>query len=286
MRNKINILGVILLFMVLAYSCVDDTTQLFNVEKPASIEQMEYLNEYDALKTYIDRSANPNFKLGAGVTVSDYIKQGLTYRAINSNFDRVTAGNAMKYASIVKDDGSMNFGQVVQFVAAAQAAGTEIYGHTLLWHAQQNKKYLNSLIADKEIEGDPNATEEVVDGFKDYSTEAFTGWVGGPVKPVVENGVLVVTNTEAQPGFWDIQYHVAGGISIKENTTHKVTIRIRGTVENEITVVLGTWGSQQNKKLPITQEWKEVSVELNSTINAGDAFVMLQSGNYVGTSST
>ena len=283
MRNKINILGAILLFMVLAYSCVDDTTQLFNVEKPASIEQMEYLNEYDALKTYIDRSANPNFKLGAGVTVSDYIKQGLTYRAINSNFDRVTAGNAMKYASIVKDDGSMDFGQVVQFVTAAQAAGTEIYGHTLLWHAQQNKKYLNSLIADKEIEGDPNATEEVVDGFKDYSTEAFTGWVGGPVKPVVENGVLVVTNTEAQPGFWDIQYHVAGGISIKENTTHKVTIRIRGTVENEITVVLGTWESQQNKKLPITQEWKEVSVELNSTINAGDAFVMLQSGNYVGT---
>jgi hypothetical protein len=71
MRNKINILGAILLFLILANSCVDDTIQLLNVEKPASIEQLEYLNDYDELKTYIDRSAYPNFKLGAGVTVSD-----------------------------------------------------------------------------------------------------------------------------------------------------------------------------------------------------------------------
>src|SRR5690554_2571772 len=285
MRNKINILGAILLFMVLAYSCVDDTTQLFNVEKPASIEQMEYLNEYDALKTYIDRSANPNFKLGAGVTVSDYIKQGLTYRAINSNFDRVTAGNAMKYASIVKDDGSMDFGQVVQFVTAAQAAGTEIYGHTLLWHAQQNKKYLEKIIADKEIEVDPDATEEVVDGFKDYSVEGFTGWAAEevPVKPYVQNGVLVVENPSEMEQNYFLQYHVANGISIKENTKHKVTIRIKGTSAGAITVALGTWSAQGNTQLPVTEEWVDVSVELNSTVNASDAFVMLQSGKYVGT---
>ena len=285
MRNKINILGAILLFMVLAYSCVDDTTQLFNVEKPASIEQMEYLNEYDALKTYIDRSANPNFKLGAGVTVSDYIKQGLTYRAINSNFDRVTAGNAMKYASIVKDDGSMDFGQVVQFVTAAQAAGTEIYGHTLLWHAQQNKKYLNSLIADKEIEFDPDATEEVVDGFKDYAVEDFNGWAADevPVTPYVENGVLVVENPSEMEQNYLLQYHVASGISIKENTKHKVTIRIKGTSAGAITVALGTWDDRGDTQLPVTEEWVDVSVELNSTVNASDAFVMLQSGKYVGT---
>ena len=107
---------------------------------------MEYLNDYDELKTYIDRSAYPNFKLGAGVTVSDYIKQGLTYRVINSNFDRVTAGNAMKYGSVVKDDGSMDFGQVVQFVNVAKAAGIEIYGHTLLWHAQQTTNILIKLL--------------------------------------------------------------------------------------------------------------------------------------------
>ena len=33
-----------------------------------------------------------------------------------------------------------------------------IYGHTLAWHSQQNNKYLNSLIADKELDLDPDAT--------------------------------------------------------------------------------------------------------------------------------
>ena len=283
MRNKVNIIWIALLLLVVLNACVDKATQFYEVEEPESIAQIGYLGEYDALKTYIDRSTYPNFKLGAGVTVSDYNKLGLSYRAINSNFDRVTAGNAMKHGSVVKDDGSMDFGQVVQFVGAAKAAGTEIYGHTLVWHSQQNKKYLESIIADKEIEIDPDATETVHDGGIDFSTDPFTGWVGGDVQPYVEGGVLVVTNPQAIPNFWEIQYHVAQNISIKENTKHKVTVRVRGTVEEEITIALGTWEGQANTKLPITQEWKEVTVELNGTVDASNAFVMLQSGNYEGT---
>src|SRR5690554_7925644 len=80
-----------------------------------------------------------------------------------------------------------------------------------------------------------------------------------------------------------LQYHVASGISIKENTKHKVTIRIKGTSAGAITVALGTWEAQGNTQLPVTEEWVDVSVELNSTVNASDAFVMLQSGKYVGT---
>jgi GH35 family endo-1,4-beta-xylanase len=281
MKHTINVLGVISLWLMIASSCVDDTKLLFDVEKPESIAQMEYLNDYDALKTYIDRSANPGFKLGAGVTASEYIQQGMMYRLINSNFDEITAGNAMKFASVVKDDGSMDFAQVVQFVGAAKAADISIYGHTLVWHAQQNNKFLNGIIADKEIEIDPDATVEVVDGVKDYSVEGFTGWVGGPVQPVVQNGVLVVTNTEAQPNFWDIQYHVASGIPTIIGSKHKVTIRIKGTTAGEITLALGDWGANQNTKIPITEEWEEVSVELNGV--ATNSFVMLQSGHYVGT---
>ena len=273
------------MFLVFSISCVDDTSQIFNVEKPESITQMEYLNDYDALKSYIDGAASPNFRLGAGVTVSDYVNQGLTYRAINENFDRVTAGNAMKYGSVVQDDGTMNFGPIIQFVGEARAAETEIYGHTLVWHAQQNKEYLENIIADKEIEVDPDATEEIVDGLTDYSVDGFTGWAADevPVKPYVENGVLVVENPSLIDPNYLLQYHVAGGISIKENTRHKVTVRIKGTSEGSITIALGTWGGQTNTQLPITEEWAEVSVELGSTVNASDAFVMLQSGLYVGT---
>lgn len=162
MKHTINVLVIFILLLIFTGSCVDNSIQPYEVEKPESIALYEYLNDYDALKSYVDRTANPNFKLGAGVTVSDYIKQGMVYRYINTNFDQVTAGNAMKYASSVKDDGSMDFSQVMQFVEAAKAAGIAIYGHTLLWHAQQNNKYLNSIIADREIVIDPDDANNVL----------------------------------------------------------------------------------------------------------------------------
>lgn len=153
MKHTKNILGTMLLTAaaVAVTSCVDDSKLLFAFEKPASIAGMEYLNEYDALKTYVNSSANPNFKLGIALTADDYIAGGLVTRLANSNFQEMTAGNAMKYASCVADDGTMNFGTVENFVAAAKAGGLTIYGHTLAWHAQQNNKYLNSLIKDKEL---------------------------------------------------------------------------------------------------------------------------------------
>lgn len=285
MKHIVYRIGAFILLLIFAVSCADDSFDDFLVEKPASIAGMEYLDNYDALKSYVDRNANPNFKLGAGVTVSEYLNMGHMYRLINNNFDMMTAGNAMKYSSVVGDNGSMNFGTVTAFVDAAKAAGVQIYGHTLVWHAQQNKTYLKSLIADKEISLEEGATDEIVDGFKDYAVEGFNGWAGGevPVTPYVENGVLVVENPSELEQNYFLQYHVANGISIMENTKHKVTIRIKGTSAGAITVALGTWGAQGNTQLPVTEEWVDVSVELNSTVNASDAFVMLQSGKYVGT---
>lgn len=153
MKHTKNILGTMLLMtaVVATSSCVDDKLLAYQVEKPASMAGMEYLNDYDALKSYVSSSANPDFKLGIALAASDYIDGGQITRLANSNFVEMTAGNAMKYASCVAEDGTMNFDAVEKFVAAAKAGGMTIYGHTLGWHAQQNNKYLNKLIADKEL---------------------------------------------------------------------------------------------------------------------------------------
>lgn len=158
MKHTKIILGTMLLMAaaVATTSCVDDKMLAYQVEKPASIAGMEYLNDYDVLKNYVSSSANPNFKLGIALTASDYIAGGQVAQLANSNFVEMTAGNAMKYASCVADDGTMNFGTVENFVSAAKAGGLTIYGHTLAWHAQQNNKYLNSLLAGNEVEIDPN----------------------------------------------------------------------------------------------------------------------------------
>lgn len=133
--------------------CADQDIDNFYVEKPASIAQYEYLNVYGNLKDYLRQRSdiNPNFKLGAGVAAADYNKFGQVYRVTNANFDQITAGNAMKYASIVNENGEMDFGTVKAFVDAASKAGIEVYGHTLCWHEQQTVKYLNGLIADRDL---------------------------------------------------------------------------------------------------------------------------------------
>lgn len=141
-------------------SCAMDEVKEFPVEKPEYLEQYAYLNDYDVLKNYVDREAAPNFKLGAGVTASKFVEHGQEYLMAVSNFDEITPGNAMKHASVVANNGKMNFDAVSTFVEEAQNAGLSVYGHTLAWHSQQNNKFLNTLIADRV---DPNYTPELVE---------------------------------------------------------------------------------------------------------------------------
>ena len=145
--------------MLLA-SCADHFDQNFETVRPDKEAQYGYLEQYDALKEYIkDR---PNFHLGIGTTVDEYNKKELVYALTNSNFNETVAGNAMKMASCVADDGSMDFEKVKEYVKNATDAGLSVYGHTLAWHAQQPNKYLNRLIADKELPPSSNVTRCLV----------------------------------------------------------------------------------------------------------------------------
>ncbi len=145
--------------MLLA-SCADHFDQNFETVRPDKEAQYGYLEQYDALKEYIkDR---PNFHLGIGTTVDEYNKKELVYALTNSNFNETVAGNAMKMASCVADDGSMDFEKVKEYVKNATDAGLSVYGHTLAWHAQQPNKYLKQLIADEELPPSANVTRCLV----------------------------------------------------------------------------------------------------------------------------
>ena len=289
--NKILLLAVAAGMTV---SCADAPFVEYKTEKPESLTKYEYLNEYGALTTYIDRTAHPGFKLGTGITASEFVKQDLVYSLAVSNYDDVTAGNAMKYSSIVADNGNMDFGTVKKFVKTAKEAELSIYGHTLCWHSQQNNKWLNSLIADKEIEVDPNAKEEVEDAHEDYSTATkIPGWGSDQAKAAIafENGALKVVTTEATTNNYDLQYQPVTKISTKIGENYKVTLYIKGSKAGSLTVGLGEFdsGSGESKvkkmtseDLPFTDQWSEVSVDLKNIL-VDNSFVLLQSGHYVGT---
>ena len=277
MRQYINKIMVLVFASILTVGCADTDIAEFMVEKPQTIAGMEYLNEYDALKSYIKREDNPNFKLGAGVTVSDFLKRGLVYSLMSSNFDEMTAGNAMKYSSVVGDDGLMDFSQVNSFVDVARTAGLTIYGHTLAWHAQQNNKYLNGLIADKELEVDPNEKLEVEDAFEDYSTYTHFPYFVMGFEPQIVDGQLVSSNPA---GDW-IQYFVADNIPTTKGGNYKVTALIQGSAEGSVDVQMGNWDGSVKAAMRFTTEWKEVTVELNE-VPAEKSFVIFQPGTFNG----
>jgi len=198
-------------------SCADDSKLEFPVEKPQSIAQMEYLNEYDTLKSYVDRTANPNFKLGAGVSISDFTTTGVMNRLIQSNFDEVTAGYEMKHGAVVKDDGTMNFDNVTAFLANTQKVGVSVYGHTLCWHANQNAKYLNSIIAPTIVPGAGSPRWEVVteQNFESADASNYT-YNANAVTSFTANGegkdglgrALKINNASVRTNDWDCQLFI------------------------------------------------------------------------------
>ena len=119
-------------------------------------DNYRYLDEYKGLKEYIDKTKYPNFKLGIGTTVPDYLKKSTVYELTNKNFTETVAGNAMKMSSCVDGNGNMNFETVKNYVNAATEAGLNVYGHTLAWHSQQANGWLRKLIADK---ADPSSEQ-------------------------------------------------------------------------------------------------------------------------------
>ena len=119
----------------------------FEQGKPGN-DDYRYLDEYKALKEYIDYSKYPQFKLGAGTTVNEYLNKPTYQKMINQNFTETAPGNAMKMGSCVDGNGNMNFTTVKNYVKAATEAGLHVYGHTLAWHSQQPKGWLLKLLAD------------------------------------------------------------------------------------------------------------------------------------------
>lgn len=154
-------LGLGLMALLALSSCADDKFSEYRTDMTKNLKDYQYLNNYEPLKKYVEDmkaagKCNPDFKLGIALEAAEFNKQALVYCLAGSNFNEMTAGNAMKMASCVKDDGSMDFSLVKEFVKNADDADMTIYGHTLAWHAQQPNKYLKNLIKDKELPPDPN----------------------------------------------------------------------------------------------------------------------------------
>lgn len=276
-------LGLGLMALLALSSCADDKFSEYRTDMTKSLKEYQYLNNYEPLKKYVEDmkasgKCNPDFKLGIALAAPDFNKQELVYCLAGSNFEEMTAGNAMKYASCVKDDGTFDFNTVKDFVTNAQDAGLTIYGHTLAWHSQQNKKYLSKLIADKEIQVDPSQKVEKEDAYTDFSTmNSFPFYVMG-YTPEIKDGILI----SKYPGDW-YQYFVVDNypVDVDAKREYKVTAMIKASEDGQIDVQSGNWGATTSQKMSVSTQWKEQSVTF-SGLTTEKAFVVFQPGNFAG----
>ena len=221
---------------VLLCSCADNDMFSQAPQEPGITGQYDYLNGYNKLKTYVDRNANPNFKLGTGVEAANYLGHKMAWTVTNENFDELTPGNAMKFASVVKDDGTMDFSTVKDLVNKSAEAGLTVYGHTLCWHSQQNVTYLKSLLAPP-------------------------------------NYFLHVTSTSSGKNPWDasITYQLSNPLTVDKTyvITFKGKINVQAWTSKD-PVQLYFWpscekGTQYLPGFQLTKNWDQVSLEFKAS---------------------
>lgn len=284
-------LGLGLMALLALSSCADDKFSEYRTDMTKNLKEYQYLNNYEPLKKYVEDmkaagKCNPNFKLGIALEAAEFNKQGLVYCLAGSNFNETVAGNAMKMASCVADDGRMNFDNVSEYVKKATDAGLSVYGHTLAWHEQQPNKYLKGLIADKV---NPGAEVEKTDYELDCSTLSSYDWHEFPSSSITtewnKDGAVVITNKKAIENY-KLQYWLVNvnGIQLKTGTKYKITFLCKAEGESpaKIHFKLGNWdgGAEKDFTIPVGGDYKEVSFEVTPTMDSNGLF--FQHGQFVG----
>ena len=249
-------------------SCADWDDWKYDVEKPQTIAQYEYLNDYAPLKEYLDRGAHPGFKVSAALGVDEFNQQGPLFRLAAHNFDEIVAGNAMKMASCVNDQGVMDFSKVSSFVRAAEDAGLTVYGHTLAWHAQQPRKWLEKLIADKELDVDPDQKTFTELSRQTYTDGKFPFYQMGCAPDIINGSIHFVPT-----GDWS-QFFCMTGCSMKAGN-YVAILHIKSTKDGMISLTAQNgWGAEAQK---ITQKF---TVKANEWVDDEVALNDIQGGNY------
>ncbi|MXV14520.1 endo-1,4-beta-xylanase [Hufsiella ginkgonis] len=226
-----------------------------------------------------------SFPVGFAVVASD-MANAKSWDIVKQHGNAITFGNELKNGSVVQADGTLNFTAADAMYNTANAAGIEVFGHTLVWHSQQRATWYNALIGGGGPVG--GASNVLTNGdFETSSTAAvpFNGWAqfnatagssftaaaGGDVR--TGTGALkIVTAQDNSGGEWRVQL-----ASPLFNTTvdkvYKVSYWIKATAPMSATVRFSTANtSGGNAQYPQANQNVTTAYELKEfTFTAKDA---------------
>ena len=200
-------------------------------------------------------AAKAGLKLGVSFTYGEYQNSAVP-SILKRDFAAVTFGNEMKQDAILQGNGSYNFFRADQMARWAKDCGTELFGHTLGWHSQQQRAYLNNVIA---IAATNNSASLVQ---RNWNFES------GTLDGFVTDGFEVVKSL----------YDVFAGDFAAKAVSDGATLQIDAAVEAEKTYEVSFWaktlagegsvkivsGDGQEAETRVSAEWCKYTVSLTA----------------------
>ncbi len=180
-----------------------DTPSTPDPPKPKVVDYDKY-----ALK---EVAAKAGLKLGVSFTYWEYRSNAQVADILKRDFAAVTFGNEMKHDAIVQQGGAYNFTNADQMAGWAATCGTELFGHTLGWHSQQQRAYLNNLISKAARNNNASLLKQnwnfeagTLDGFRADGFEIFQSlydvFAGDYAAKAVIDGATLQVNAELEAG--------------------------------------------------------------------------------------
>ncbi|KAF2507036.1 glycosyl hydrolase family 10 [Flavobacterium zhairuonense] len=277
-----NILPIAALSLILLSSCDDN---LMDWEKDPEhgavtgaelpLELVEKISRYEPLKNYTD------FVLGNGIGADLYMSDAAYRKIVNENFDEVTPGYAMKHGAMVNSKGEINFATIDAFIAETKKAGLKVFGHTLVWHSNQNASYLNSIIAPTVIPGSSGTNILDIAGLK---SGAFTNWArnnpGKGISVVVNSGLtstsqaVQLQSSATSSAAYNLQL-TSPNVPILANHNYEISFYIKSDVAGKGRISFNAsltnqypykdWyatGGSWTEAFATTSSWQQVKIKL------------------------
>lgn len=259
----------------LVVSCAEyNTTDNFKAEPDPSV--VTPYTEYDAVKSYIDRTAHPNLTIGATLNIKEFNKQELVHSVAMTNFDNMSFGTTLMSGSIVNSKGVMNFMNLNDLLDHMDEVGGEIFGSPIVANSNQADAWLEMLTAPIEI------VVEYVEGktvnFNDYAIGAYSG-TNKNSKALATIKKYDGQNTLSIPSQGKV--NIVEGFTVDPTATYTATFYAMCDKDASFFVnfsgnkIAGTATSDGKWKVP-AGKWTKVVVEGKSAEDVTDGYLEIE----------
>ena len=195
-------------------------------------------------------------RLGVSFTYWEYRQNTPVQNILKRDFTAVTFGNEMKHDAIVQADGRYNFASADEMAGWAKACGNDLFGHTLGWHSQQKRDYLNTVISNAVPNNDASLVQQnwnfetgTLDGFATEGFKAITSlydvFAGDYAAQAVTDGATLQIDAAIEAGrtydvsFWAKSLAKEGSVKIVTGVGQEVETQV-STAWRKYTVTLST----------------------------------------------